>query len=226
MSSKMQNQIKEMFELQNKLNINTNGEEWINGVTKDNRKIDWFRCIYMEAAEAIDSLNWKHWKDINKPDDMDNAKIEIVDIWHFVMSQLIKEARGKEQKAIKRFTINRRDIFFPKMKEDPQNLIKSLEALMLSALRKDTNKIIENYILIVEHPQYQELWNFQEVYALYIGKNCLNQFRQDNGYKEGTYKKLWNDKEDNVYMQNYIRDTKDFDFISLYQYLKKTYNKA
>ena len=50
-------------------------EEWIKGVTKDNRKIDWFRCIYMEAAEAIDSLNWKHWKDINKPDDMNNAKI-------------------------------------------------------------------------------------------------------------------------------------------------------
>jgi hypothetical protein len=41
----------------------------------------------MEAAEAIDSFNWKHWKNIESEPDLDNAKVELVDIWHFIMLQ-------------------------------------------------------------------------------------------------------------------------------------------
>lgn len=37
----------------------------------------------------MESFNWKHWKDISGSHDEDNIKIEIVDIWHFVMSYLI-----------------------------------------------------------------------------------------------------------------------------------------
>ena len=32
----------------------------------------------------------------------------------------------------------------------------------------------------------------------YIIKNVLNKFRQDNGYKEGTYKKIWKMGEDSL----------------------------
>ena len=38
----------------------------------------------------------------------------------------------------------------------------------------------------------------EDVYIDYITKNCLNKFRQDNGYKDGSYIKNWNGKEDNV----------------------------
>ena len=31
-----------------------------------------------------------------------------------------------------------------------------------------------------------------------ITKNCLNKFRQDYGYKDGSYQKIWNGREDNV----------------------------
>ena len=34
-------------------------------------------------------------------------------------------------------------------------------------------------------------------FAKYIGKNVLNKFRQNNGYKEGNYRKIWGDLEDN-----------------------------
>ncbi|MDC9714629.1 MAG: dUTP diphosphatase, partial [Gammaproteobacteria bacterium] len=83
------NQIKQMFELQQKLNDATNGLIWTEGATKEGRQISWLRCIYMEAAEAIDSFNWKHWKDIEGEPDLDNAKVELVDIWHFIMSEAI-----------------------------------------------------------------------------------------------------------------------------------------
>ncbi len=224
-NNNMKKQIKEMFKLQNKLNINTNGKEWIDGITKYGRKIDWFRCIYMETAEAIDSLNWKHWKDINKPNDIDNLKIEITDIWHFIMSQLIKEADGKKKTAVKRFIVARRDMPFSNRQSEPLELIKNLEAIMFFALKKDTSKILENFILIVESLQNHRLWSFEKLYELYIGKNCLNEFRQDNGYKDGTYIKIWNDKEDNVYMQDYIRNVEDYNYDSLYNYLSERYDE-
>lgn len=37
----------------------------------------------------------------------------------------------------------------------------------------------------------------EEVIALYLKKNKLNHFRQDQGYKEGTYNKMQNGQEDN-----------------------------
>jgi hypothetical protein len=36
-----------------------------------------------------------------------------------------------------------------------------------------------------------------ELHEMYIAKNVLNLFRQDHGYQEGTYRKVWNGKEDN-----------------------------
>ena len=46
---------------------------------------------------------------------------------------------------------------------------------------------------------------FDELYEIYIGKNVLNMFRQDNGYKEGTYNKVWNGREDNEYLADIIK---------------------
>ena len=37
-----------------------------------------------------------------------------------------------------------------------------------------------------------------------MGKNILNRFRQDNGYKEKKYTKIWNGQEDNVYLMHVI----------------------
>ena len=34
----------------------------------------------------------------------------------------------------------------------------------------------------------------------YVSKNVLNHFRQDNGYKTGTYQKTWGGQEDNVHL--------------------------
>jgi len=84
------NYIEQMFDLQRQLNDHTNGVMWVDGITKENRKISWYRCIYMEAAEAIDSFNWKHWKSINTDPDWDNIRVELVDIWHFIMSESIR----------------------------------------------------------------------------------------------------------------------------------------
>ena len=43
--------------------------------------------------------------------------------------------------------------------------------------------------------------SFDQLYRGYVGKNVLNFFRQDHGYKEGTYRKHWHDgREDNEHL--------------------------
>ena len=48
----------------------------------------------MECAKLIDSFAWKHWKNIEAKPDVDNIAIEIVDIWHFVMSYILEQNCG------------------------------------------------------------------------------------------------------------------------------------
>ena len=80
-----------MLQLQNQLNEATNGDKWTQGITKNGKTINWRRCIYMECAEMVDSFSWKHWKSIDKEPDWDNHQIEVVDVWHFIMSLAIEE---------------------------------------------------------------------------------------------------------------------------------------
>jgi hypothetical protein len=43
--------------------------------------------------------------------------------------------------------------------------------------------------------------SWDELYRQYVGKNTLNMFRQDYGYKTGEYRKTWRDgREDNEHL--------------------------
>ena len=58
-----------------------------------------------------------------------------------------------------------------------------------------------------------------------MGKNVLNKFRQDNGYKQGLYKKEWNGIEDNVIM-NEILNSGLHSPNEIYKTLQQRYEKA
>jgi hypothetical protein len=42
--------------------------------------------------------------------------------------------------------------------------------------------------------------DFDQLYRSYVGKNVLNFFRQDHGYKDGSYRKQWAGREDNEHL--------------------------
>jgi hypothetical protein len=42
--------------------------------------------------------------------------------------------------------------------------------------------------------------NWDDLFAQYVSKNVLNFFRQDHGYKDGSYQKIWHGKEDNEHL--------------------------
>ena len=57
-----------------------------------------------------------------------------------------------------------------------------------------------------------------------MGKQTLTQFRQNNGYKDGTYQKVWGGREDNEFLTDALEQGIDIDDIP--DYLEKAYNAA
>ncbi|MCD6654797.1 MAG: dUTP diphosphatase [Sulfurovum sp.] len=224
------NKILQMLQLQQQLNDATNGEGWENGVTKNGKRIDWKRCAYLECAELIESYPWKHWKNIDAKPDYENIKIETVDIWHFIMSQALQDYKVKNRGTIDALTrsigaLPNYSAFSGPLEITEKNYyeqIETVEKLIKSLFcETSTEKSIEAFIDIA----IQSGLNLDALYKLYIGKNVLNQFRQDHGYKEGTYHKLWNGIEDNIIMQQCLDTQEGITADELYSALEAAYPK-
>lgn len=79
--------LEEMFEMQRNLNarilgpqadqlMQTNKTEWL---------LKYSRALQQEVAELIDCVPWKWWAHYQK-EDVEHAKVELIDIIHFVIS--------------------------------------------------------------------------------------------------------------------------------------------
>ncbi|MFV0481275.1 MAG: dUTP diphosphatase [Campylobacteraceae bacterium] len=224
--------LKAMFKLQQQLNDETNGSGWEKGYTKTNNIINWRRCIYMECAELVDSFNWKHWKDLNKPVDWENVRVEIVDIWHFIMSLLLEHYSNHKLgtiDAIVETIVNTKG--FKEFSGDIDSsdngsfeIINDIEIIIHKATKKaygEFDPMLVEYFTLA----FKCGINLQTLYKYYIAKNVLNRFRQNNGYKDGTYKKLWNGKEDNVVMLE-VLESGTFGIDELYKKLEGLYKKS
>jgi len=225
------NKILQMLLLQQQLNDATNGEGWENGVTKNGKIVDWKRCTYLECAELIESYPWKHWKNIDAEPDYANIQIEAVDIWHFIMSQGLEDYKMKALGSIKEladsitklpnYTAFTAEII-PTTKDDYEQ-IAVVEILMKTLFcDESTERLMETFIDVA----VQSGLNLDKLYTLYVGKNILNKFRQDHGYKEGSYIKIWNGKEDNVTMQHILATEHNISPEKLYEALGKAYPKG
>ena len=212
-----------MLELQQKLNDNTNGKGWENGLTAQGKKIDWRRCIYLEAAELVESYPWKHWKNIDAEVDTDNVKVELVDIWHFVMSEVLRVNALGDARDLKELASDIKASIANENVEYLQDYYAQIEAI-----EELIEKLFCNFELVDFTATFFRLCEklglgFDELYSLYIGKNILNIFRQDHGYKDGTYIKVWNGKEDNVVMQEILANNSNIGVDELYKELEKRY---
>jgi len=220
-----------MLQLQAQLNDATNGDNWTKGVTKNGKTINWKRCIYMECAEMVDSFSWKHWKNLDQEPDWDNLQIEVVDVWHFIMSLAIENYAQNMKGAVEDLAIDISNlesfsIIDTKNKtfDTKDNVIEKVEDIMLLSLSKE---ILELEQLIKDFFELTVMsgLDLQTLYRLYVGKNILNQFRQDNGYKEGTYIKVWNGDEDNVVMKKIWEKNTEITPELLYRELSKLYRQ-
>lgn len=194
--------VKEMFLMQQALNDETNGVGWEDGYTKNGKLINWKRCIYMECAELIDSFAWKHWKNISAAPDVNNIVIEIVDIWHFVMSYILEQYYGgkdidhivSDVTAVSGFA-EFSSYAYDVREYSIYEIVNDIELIIheTSGFELQIGELLTDFFRVALKCGV----SLDILFEKYIGKNVLNKFRQNNGYKEGSYRKIWGDLEDN-----------------------------
>lgn len=197
-------QLKTMMSMQNTMNLKVH-PHW------ESQGFAWGRAIMVEGVEALEHYGWKWWK--KQTPDMPQVQMELVDIWHFILSYYIEhhgpDAAARIQQSISDVAKNGYWIERP--------------------IRLNFDKLIsEAAIGGVHMPAFVGLMHQcalseDDLYAQYVAKNVLNTFRQDHGYKAGTYIKDWNGKEDNVVLTEIMSNASDLAPDELYVLLKGAY---
>ena len=175
----MKQQIMTMLDLQNDMNTKVHAD-W------RAQNFEWYRAIWIECAELLDHYGWKWWK--KQTPDVDQIALELVDIWHFGLSLMLLSNDSKDV------------------------LVDQVERVFMSPVMSDDFAIdLESFTektLITKDFDLQGFarlmaginMDFETLYVGYVGKNVLNFFRQDYGYKDGSYVKQWNGVEDNEHL--------------------------
>lgn len=188
----MSKEMKEMFLMQDYLNTITICREWWNC-----DDIQFENAIIAESAELLDSIGFKWWK--YTPVDEDNAKLEIVDLWHFTMSILMQRYGTAETTITELCDVCDAAFIQPKKKIDFDALLNDsitnyiIACLSLKSGNSTARDVVSRYAIMMSDAGMDK----NELYTAYIVKNALNKLRRDNGYATGSYKKIWNGKEDN-----------------------------
>lgn len=202
----MQTQIQTMLELQNAMNAKVHADWREQG-------FEWYRAIWVECAELMDHYGWKWWK--KQSPDIEQVKLELIDIWHFGLSIMLvkgESASHIEQRLSAALSLPTEKAFHL-----------SLEDFAAETLNTQDFSI-EKFAVLLQVTGM----SFADLYTGYVGKNVLNFFRQDHGYKDGSYHKLWAGQEDNEHLVEVLQelDTSAADFKdALYQALSERYQK-
>lgn len=201
--------VRNMLEMQSRMNSRVH-EHWID------QDFAWYRAVWIECGELMDHVGYKWWK--KQEPDMDQVLLEVVDIWHFGMSALFKTEPDLDALADKitadLLTEENRDA----------DIHEATESLAQHALQSKSFSV--PYFAVLMRACGLTL---EALYQQYVGKNVLNFFRQDNGYQEGTYIKLWGGREDNEHLVEVLATLDDTatDYPELvYRALAERYREA
>lgn len=198
-------QISQMLTMQDAMNSRVS-ETW-----REN-KYEWYRAIWVECAEMLDHHGWKWWK--HQAIDVAQVQLELVDIFHFGLSLRLMTGENVDNIA--------KELAQELTQQTDESDFKiALENLASAAV---TNQAF-NAVALADCMRLMDM-DLNELFRQYVGKNTLNFFRQDHGYKEGTYIKIWHGEEDNEVLAKLVNslDIGAADFQqTLYQALEQKY---
>ena len=201
----MKQKILTMLELQDAMNCKVN-PDWREA------GYPWYRAIWTECAEMLDHYGWKWWK--HQEPDMRQVHLEIVDIWHFALSDLILHSDSLDSAASRALEGLSRE-------HQAVDFRESIEQLAMTTIQTRSADL-EHFALLMRAAEL----SFDELFKTYVGKNVLNFFRQDHGYKDGSYIKVWQGREDNEHLAEILSsldaDSPNFSD-DVYQQLKSAY---
>lgn len=265
-------QVVRMLEMQFNMNKIAIASDWWDA--KSHPEVDFTTAIAVESGELAEHIGFKWWK--AQTSNIDAAKLELVDIYHFLMSQVVtvlyesfpqgemKDAEHTKvmfNEAISAILSGfntaancgaQKDIIAFKDNVKAADRKRSLSLTlrkMVSILDgikterfesvDEVTKELSNSVALFGASMNLFDMSFEELFLLYVGKNTLNRFRQDNDYKGGTYIKIWSVEdgeqlEDNDHMQRYLKtlakldnldDGTDYEAV-IYKFLKHEYSKV
>jgi dimeric dUTPase (all-alpha-NTP-PPase superfamily) len=173
-------QINIMLDLQDSMNTKVNANWQAQGN-------EWYRAIWVECAELLDHYGWKWWK--KQAPDTEQVALELIDIWHFGLSILLQSGTK------------------------PEVIVAQIQQqLVIATDEQDFRLDVEKFVAATLSDRQFHIglfgrlmagidMSFEQLYRGYVGKNVLNFFRQDHGYKDGSYRKHWHDgREDNEHL--------------------------
>jgi len=203
--SNLVKQIETMLELQKAMNSKVN-PDW------QNQGFEWYRAIWIECGEMLDHYGWKWWK--KQEIDLPQVQLELVDIFHFGLS--LHLCSGQNTETLATSLADQMDIIL-----DFDDFKLALEELACDALSSRSFNISAFATCLTLAQMTTD-----DLFKQYVGKNTLNFFRQDHGYQDGTYIKVWNGREDNEYLVDILNqlsaDSEEFQQL-VYQGLEQHY---
>ena len=201
----MKQQLIDMLSLQDRMNTKVH-PEW------REQRFEWYRAVWTECAELMDHFGWKWWK--KQTPDLPQLQLEIVDIWHFGMSILLQD--NSDYPALAQQL--EQDWKSPATTDDFRLAVEELSREVLTT-RGFPIPLFCQLMTLTD-------FSLDQLYRQYIGKNVLNFFRQDHGYKDGSYHKQWHGREDNEHLAEVLEslDASSADFAdAVYQALRERY---
>lgn len=162
---------------------------------------DYQLAAIQEASELINHYPWKWWAK-TEPTSEFQKKLEIADIFCFELSNAISQAHinnvVKSKGDLECFVIDK--LLFQTGKR-PLNIISEILAYINYAIARNP--------LVYSKSQFAYLasgfvTSNEELLLIHQAKMVLNNFRRENGYKEGKYNKIWFGEEDNCYLENIV----------------------
>ena len=204
-NSAAKNQIKQMLTMQDAMNSRVS-DTW-----RDNG-YEWYRAIWVECAEMLDHHGWKWWK--HQEIDIAQVQLELVDIFHFGLS--LRLMTGATVESITDTLAI--ELTQSSNEKDFKIALENLASAAVTGKAFDAKALADCMSLMN--------MDLDELFRQYVGKNTLNFFRQDHGYKEGSYIKEWHGEEDNEVLAKLVTtlDTGAEDFQQqLYQALEEKY---
>ena len=239
------------------LNFNSYGNDWF----QKGKAREWCypTALADELQEYVRSI-WTPWWSKENKFDITNARIELVDALHFLLSEILIQFGGDGkapdiEAAAETCATNIDEVwgliemsgmltritpeeFFGPENDVTGGLPNTLEGVALLQRfgymlgdPEERNQNVLGSFLLVFIPlvlfTFEKDTSFTKFTNLYYAKTVLNKFRQDNGYREKKYKKIWDAEgnEDNYYLTKYVASQLgEMDKAVIYTWLQTTYN--
>lgn len=170
---------------------------------------DYRLAAVVELGELADHLGYKWWSE--KQPDLAQAKMEIVDVFHFLLSDVLQSSSAAVDSALSSAAtaLARTDRVSKNWKQDLKSVINEISDPYTSE-RESFGRAVYCLVPLMNYLEF----DFAELYTQYIGKAALNRFRWENGYGT-TYVKIWDGREDNEHLSAILKQI-PFEDLSVY----------